>query len=40
MQKVRNHVARALWDGRFKPRKVKNRKTYSRKAKHKKDHCD
>jgi hypothetical protein len=33
--KPRNHVAKALWTPKFRPQKIKNKKTYTRKAKHK-----
>lgn len=31
----RNHVAKALWTPKFRPQKVKNKKAYNRKDKHK-----
>jgi hypothetical protein len=35
---MRNHVAKELWSGKFTKKVVRDRKKYTRKAKHKKDH--
>ena len=32
---MRNHVAKALWTPKYRPRKTKNKNAYSRKIKHK-----
>jgi hypothetical protein len=33
---MRNHVAKELWTPKFRKQVVRNRKAYTRKAKHKK----
>lgn len=32
---MRNHVAKALWTPKFKPQRLKSKKAYTRKIKHK-----
>ena len=32
---MRNHVAKELWSGKFRKQIVRDRKTYTRKVKHK-----
>jgi len=34
-EEMRNHVAKALWTPKFRPKAVKSKKSYSRKSKHK-----
>ena len=36
---TRNHVAKALWTPKFRQQKMKNRKAYTRKEKHKVDYA-
>ena len=36
---MRNHVAKALWSGKFRAQTVRSKKTYTRKVKHKKLHA-
>lgn len=34
-KKMRNHVAKELWSGKFRSQTVKSKKAYTRKQKHK-----
>lgn len=36
MVQVRNHVAKALWSPKYRQLKIKSKRTYTRKTKHKK----
>lgn len=35
MANTRNHVAKALWSGKFRSQTIKSKKAYTRKVKHK-----